>query len=72
MDFGVELIVMDKYYLLVVHNDPYGWFFVIKIHYFGQVVLLMEIYAPCPIQATQNIALWTSLLPIRIYPQLSM
>ena len=60
------LIVRDKHYPQVVYNDPYDWFLIIRITYFGQIVWLMEIYAPGPNQATQIIALWSSFLPIRI------
>ena len=48
------LIVRDKYYPQVVHNDPYGLFLVIEITFLGQVVWLVGIYAPN--QATQCVA----------------
>ena len=57
---GVVLIVRDKYYPQVVHNDPYGRFLVLEITFFGEVVWVVGIYAPN--QATQRIALWGSLL----------
>ena len=53
---GVVLIVRDKYYPQVVHNDPYGRFLVLEITFFGEVVWEVGIYAPN--QATQRIALW--------------
>ena len=54
------LIVRDKYYPEVVHNDPYGRYLVLEITFFGEVVWVVGIYAPN--QATQRIALWGSLL----------
>ena len=44
----------------MVHNDPYGWFLVIEITVFCQVVCLVGIYAPN--QAIQRVALWAPLL----------
>ena len=57
---GVVLIVRDKYYPQVVHNDPYGRFLVLEITFFGEIMWVVGIYAPN--QATQRIALWGSLL----------
>ena len=54
------LIVRDKYYPQLVHNDPYGRYLVLEITFFGEVVWVVGIYAPN--QATQRIALCGSLL----------
>ena len=49
----------------VVHNDPYGRFFMMEIKYFGVLIWLVRIYAPNNVN--QCIELW-----YYMYPRLSL